>query len=553
MNHKLQNKKITLILIRIQIITLLIFAAAAWLIIPAQFKKSAEKDAVSLAISQAAQIKQLRTYYSENIVRKVVESNSGMKVSHEHMNIKNIIPIPATFIHDIGDLLKDKSFDLSFYSPYPFSNRPKRKLEKFEKAAWSSLSNQISETFILSEEHNGITTIRIAVPDRMSKQLCVNCHNTHPLSTKTDWKLGDLRGILEISKDISDLVEDGRNTGRYLALSLIIIFGSITFLSYKKVLTQISLWSDRLTRSESDLNQAQSIAQIGSWSLDPKTNILLWSDEIYRIFGTIKKDTNLTYDDFLKHIHPDDKDYVLKQYERSMSSNIQYDIEHRIIKENDKAVNWVHEKCTHERNINGEIIRSTGTVQDITSRKQAEEEIQRLAMTDQLTGLANRNRFHQRFNDNLTLAHRENKLLALLLIDLDEFKSVNDNFGHIAGDELLKHVAEIFTSSSRKTDLVARLGGDEFAIILVHPEDKKSIETCAKRIIEKASSPLTINKHNVKIGASIGIALYPADIESDNNINEEDILIHKADVALYHAKKSGKNQLCFYIPELENK
>lgn len=550
-NH--QNTKIAWLLIRVQFVAVLVFATAAWLIIPKQFQKAAESDAVITATTQAEQIKQLRTYYSENVVRKVVNSNSGMMVSHDHKDKANTVPIPATFIHDIGDVLQDKSFDLNFYSPYPFSNRQGRKMDEFGEAAWSSLINQPSNAFVKSEEHNGQTTIRIAVADTMSKQLCVSCHNSHPLSTKTDWKLGDLRGILEISKDISELVEGGKNTGRYLALALIVIFGSITILSYRKILSQINLWSKKLAESESDLNDAQSIAHIGSWSHDIKTNQLLWSDEIFRIFGIEKQGFNITNEAFLETIHPDDKDFVIEQYDCSLAGTITYDIEHRIVRENDGLTRWVHEKCTHQQNSTGKIIRSSGTVQDITNRKLIEDEIQRLAMTDQLTGLANRNRFHQRFNENLALAHREKKTLALLLIDLDKFKDVNDTFGHIVGDKLLQAIAEIFQESSRNIDLVARLGGDEFAIILVHPEDKNATEIFVNRIIERVSRPLKVKEYEIQIGASIGIAIYPDDIDPSDNTNEEDSLIHKADIALYKAKNSGRNRLCFYSPDLKIK
>ncbi len=547
-----QNKKITWILIRVQVITVLVFATLTWLIIPEQFRKEIENDAVLTATIQVEQIKQLRTYYSEYVLSKVMNSNADLIASHDHKNRENTIPIPASFIHDIGDFLDDRSYDLKFYSPYPFSNRHDRKMDNFGTAAWSKLSTNPREAFTRSEIIDNKTIIRIAIADTMSKRSCINCHNSHHLSTKTDWELDDLRGILEISKDITHLIESGKKTGRYLALALIIIFGSMTLLSYKQILKQIGLWSNKLAEREQDLKEAQSIAHIGSWNLDILTNRLYWTNEIYNIFGIDKNKFKATYEAFIETIHPDDRTYVIKQYEESLQGKTSYDIEHRIVRKKDGKIRWVHEKCSHQRNSNGEVIKSSGTVQDITDRKQVENEIKRLAMTDQLTGLANRNRFHQRFEENISLAQRENFQLALLLLDLDKFKYVNDTFGHIVGDELLVKVAEIFKSTCRKTDLVARLGGDEFAIILVHPDNTHKTEICANRIIQKISQPLIIKENTIRIGVSIGISMYPENTDVNDIVNEEDSLIHKADVALYNAKNAGRNRLCFYSPELEN-
>lgn len=188
-------------------------------------------------------------------------------------------------------------------------------------------------------------------------------------------------------------------------------------------------------------------------------------------------------------------------------------------------------------------VKFIGVMRDITEQKRAQEEIQRLAMTDQLTGLANRNQFHQRFNETLKLAERENKRLALLLLDLDKFKPVNDTYGHPVGDALLQTVSAIFTKCSRETDVVARLGGDEFAILMVHPESSEAASVNAQRVVDEILKPVNIMGYDIQIGTSIGISLYPDDGE-----NEED-LIQKADLALYEAKEAGRNTFRFYKAE----
>ena len=293
-------------------------------------------------------------------------------------------------------------------------------------------------------------------------------------------------------------------------------------------------------RTEMALKQAQSVAQLGSWSLDLHDNRLSWSDEIYRIFGIDPDRFDATLEGFLDTIHPDDLEFVKHEYQSSIEAKTTYDIEHRIVRKDTNEVRWVHERCIHQRNYKGEVIRSDGIVQDITERKVAQQEVERLAMTDQLTGLANRNQYYHRFDEILKLAKREEMTLALMLLDLDKFKPVNDTYGHPVGDAVLAKVGEILTQCCRETDLVARLGGDEFAVLLINPKDRDRIESIANSIIGEIEKPLVVQEHKVQIGVSIGISIYPADA------SDEEELISKADSALYEAKRSGRGTCIFY-------
>lgn len=179
---------------------------------------------------------------------------------------------------------------------------------------------------------------------------------------------------------------------------------------------------------------------------------------------------------------------------------------------------------------------------DITSRKEIEERNRHLAMTDPLTGLANRTYFEERVNQSLRLAKREGSTLALMMIDVDDFKPINDTFGHPFGDAVLKEVANNFAKFTRETDVVARLGGDEFAILMVNPANEKSPAIEAQRLIRECRKITSIMNEEVMIGVSIGIALYPHDA---NCIND---LIKKADIALYDVKENGRGHYRFYAP-----
>lgn len=298
---------------------------------------------------------------------------------------------------------------------------------------------------------------------------------------------------------------------------------------------------------EEDLRRAQNVANIGSWALEIQTNHLTWSNQIFKIFGIDRDRFSASVEDFFGAIHPDDLEYVKEQYERSVNSEFPYDIDHRIIRRDTGEVRWVHEMCIHQYNDSGEAIRSDGTLQDITERKKVQDEVQRLAMTDQLTGLPNRNQFFSRFENMQNLVKREKKALALLLLDLDKFKPVNDTFGHQTGDDLLRGVARIFQNYCRETDIVARLGGDEFAILLFNPVDSSSIDAVAQRILSEFNKPIYIRGKELSIGVSIGVSQYPIDG------TDQDDLIEKSDLALYQVKNHGRNDFCIYRPELKGR
>ena len=167
-------------------------------------------------------------------------------------------------------------------------------------------------------------------------------------------------------------------------------------------------------------------------------------------------------------------------------------------------------------------------------------EIKRLAMTDPLTGLANRNEYNRRLDEMAKQALRFNRQFALMQIDLDKFKPVNDTYGHPVGDAVLQHVAKELLSSCRDVDIVARLGGDEFSIILNGVDNPDDVSISAKRIIEKLSVPIGIEDYRIQIGASIGISSYP---NASKDIEE---LIRMADEALYLSKNEGRNTYRVY-------
>ena len=194
---------------------------------------------------------------------------------------------------------------------------------------------------------------------------------------------------------------------------------------------------------------------------------------------------------------------------------------------------------------NGLITHYVGTHFDITERKKAEEQIQTLAFYDQLTGLANRFSLHEWLTQARGLAERNQKRLALMVIDLDNFKTINDTLGHHVGDLLLIEVTKRLEASVRHTDLVARLGGDEFVIVLSGIDSPADAALVADKILAATSLPCILDQNELRTSASIGISLFP----DDATVNEE--LIKKADAAMYHAKSSGRSNYQFFKEEIQ--
>lgn len=192
------------------------------------------------------------------------------------------------------------------------------------------------------------------------------------------------------------------------------------------------------------------------------------------------------------------------------------------------------------RNENQQISQFAAIFSDITERKQQEQKIHQLAYIDELTGLANRRMFFDRLQLSLANAHRHNHQLAVLFLDLDLFKRINDTLGHQAGDQALKEVARRISETVREGESVARLGGDEFTILLPEISQTDPLECLAKRLIKQIEKPVRLLEQEFFLTTSIGIAVYPQD-----GVNAEQLVKH-ADVAMYQAKNSGRNQYCFY-------
>jgi diguanylate cyclase (GGDEF)-like protein/PAS domain S-box-containing protein len=302
-----------------------------------------------------------------------------------------------------------------------------------------------------------------------------------------------------------------------------------------------------LVESQALLSSAQRVARLGSWRWDRKSHLGQWSDEVYRILG-VGRDVAPTLATFLARVHPEEIAMVRNEIETLLQGQRVQEIQHRIVCP-DGTVRHVRLRSDVRVDQDGQVVGTFGTIQDITESKEAEARIRHLAYFDGLTELPNRHFFLENVAKSLDLARRQERIVGVLSMDLDQFKRINDTLGHSVGDRLLQLVSRRLTEGLREHDAVAlgegstrlaRLGGDEFCILLTEMGHCHDAAKVARRILQLLAEPFAIDGNELFVTTSIGIALFPLDGE------DAETLIRNADAAMYHAKSQGRNNYQYY-------
>ena len=312
-----------------------------------------------------------------------------------------------------------------------------------------------------------------------------------------------------------------------------------------------------LRRAETltELDLGQRSAAIGSWSIHSGTDAMRWSAQLFDVFGLDPTGTLPTWTFLTLSVPEDEREKLSSALSMALAGRV-CDITHAIVRSNDgqrRVVRHRIERMPGKENSS----RLHGTVQDITEIHEVAQKVHRLAYYDTMTGLPNRSAFQENLNSVLSRAKRHGETLAVLYIDLDDFKRINDTLGHTFGDQMLSEVAARLRSTVRNFDFVgrmdnvpddsdlARLGGDEFAVIVSGLESDIDSGTVAQRIRECLAKPFVLGGSNVvRTSSSIGVARFPQD-----GTDEETLLKH-ADIAMYEAKRAGKNGVRYHDDEL---
>ena len=310
-----------------------------------------------------------------------------------------------------------------------------------------------------------------------------------------------------------------------------------------------------LYRSRNRLDKTQKLAKLGNWQVDLATREFYCSREACTLLALRNGCERTTYEEFLAQVIPSDRDRVRDAIDAAVEEKKPVSLEYITLLP-DGAQKHILNQGEILFDANGAPETLLGVIQDVSQLKEAEEEIRLLAFYDGLTGLANRMLFLDRLDHTIARAKRNNEIFAILYLDLDRFKRVNDTLGHHVGDLLLKNVAETLKKNIRRSDtvtrfrsedsdsVIARLGGDEFTVLLTDIRDTESAAMVARRLIQAIPATYNCDGHDVSVTTSIGISLYPQDGQNAT------ALLKNADSAMYQAKDSGRNNYQFYEESL---
>ena len=295
-------------------------------------------------------------------------------------------------------------------------------------------------------------------------------------------------------------------------------------------------------------DDAQRLAKLGGWRYDCATGMMKWSPEVYHIHGVGPEFDPSDTRQNIGFYPPDDQCLITQAFQRAVEFGEAYDLEMRLIRQDGRMI-WVRTLGAPKVE-NGKVVAVSGNIMDITQRKVAEEEIRALAFYDPLTHLPNRRLLFDRLKIACVACARRKLKGALLFIDLDNFKRINDSHGHEVGDLLLKEAARRLKSCVRQNDTVARLGGDEFVVMLEFLDDPE--EDAAMGAAKVGEKILAILGEDYLLGdkfcrstPSIGVTVF-------DGAKEPQQVLRQADHAMYRAKAEGRHAMCFHDPEVNN-
>jgi diguanylate cyclase (GGDEF)-like protein/PAS domain S-box-containing protein len=297
------------------------------------------------------------------------------------------------------------------------------------------------------------------------------------------------------------------------------------------------------------LSLATAVAKVGVWDWDVASNIFTWDGTMFEIYG-FPATPSTSYEKWSASIHPEDLPAVESTLRKVISEKGQGAAEFRIVLA-DGAVRNISSAERVVLDDGANVSRVIGVNMDVTERKSTEEALKNSeaqmahsAQHDFLTGLPNRMLLNDRVGQAITLAPRHMKKIAVLFLDLDGFKHINDSLGHPIGDKLLQSIAKRLVNCVRATDTVSRQGGDEFVVLLSEMERPEDAAITARRMLQTVAQTHSILQHDLHITTSIGVGVYPDDGQ------DAETLIQNADTAMYQAKENGRQSYRFFKPAM---
>ncbi len=278
-----------------------------------------------------------------------------------------------------------------------------------------------------------------------------------------------------------------------------------------------------------ELATAQALSGVGSWEWQQSTRAVTWSDQLYVLAGVDRSTFDPSIESFLDLIHPEDRARVAALLHGALGTTTTLDYECRLLRP-DGSIRTVHALGEAMSDTEGRAL-MRGTLHDVTERKQLQDAVTRMAFEDPLTGLANRRAFSEQLDEAIAHLNETGQSCAVLFVDLDGFKGINDRHGHAVGDTVLREVADRLRGAVRTSDLVARFGGDEFAV-LCQGAQHATVEQTASRVAHALRFTACLGHTDVRVRASVGYSIAQYGQTAEN-------LLSHADTAMYRSKASG--------------
>lgn len=346
------------------------------------------------------------------------------------------------------------------------------------------------------------------------------------------------------------LVEPGRFplaallvlTGGLLSTFLLLAYLGALVQTRRRAMTLADQMTERLRESEGLLASITDNIFEGIYRGDAEHGLLYANESLARLFGYDSPEEMMKLAGPINYAQDQQREELL---EALIRDGYYRDVEVEFVRADGSRFVAVNNAVATFSD-SGKLLYFDGAISDITARKEAEEQVHRLAHYDVLTGLPNRVMLDRRLRQAIAHAEANHQTMALLFMDLDHFKTINDSLGHTLGDQLLIKVAKRLGGSLRSDDSVSRLGGDEFLILLADV-DGKTAASGAERILDLFGDPFDLEGHELRVTPSIGISMYPDDA------TDAEVLIRNADAAMYAAKEKGRSNFQFFTPDMNER
>ncbi|GAA6134601.1 hypothetical protein NBRC116188_13900 [Oceaniserpentilla sp. 4NH20-0058] len=311
---------------------------------------------------------------------------------------------------------------------------------------------------------------------------------------------------------------------------------------FNGMLNKIETETARLYSSEEKFRQLATLSPVGIFQIDLKHQITYVNSRWIEITGINESLTSLEY--WLSRIRSEDRRRTLKAWSALIQSHQEFVVEVGFEKHGEITWTIIEASVLHDGK--GDVYGYMGAISDITDLKNAQLQMENLAFYDPLTGLSNRRLFQDRLIKAVAESKRRRTFVALLFLDLDQFKRINDSLGHDAGDQLLVETANRLRENVRETDTVSRIGGDEFTVLLSDVDSTHGVRHIADKVLKALSQPITLKNQPIINTVSIGITMAPTDASDANK------LMRNADMAMYRAKAMGRNNFQFFSEDMNN-